>query len=329
MSIGYIGAPSGSVIVPIQSFTKRTKEVTFTVTSAQAGWTTTRAVGIFYADSAGVWRLRFNCTGSFTSASVSSIIFTFSNITFKNTIYQAVTGIDNTTNSGWRVYANPSSSSMVMDRASAITITTIMLSSDIELDAEPTTYTTAANLENNVNVAAYFPNVIPGTSAGIVPAAGLPGNITGSAPAVGTIGEYIANVRSTASPNLSNNTVASIDSGNSTLNDNNETGITLTTGIWDIQGAVYFVGSGTTNSTNLQAFIGTAKGNSSTGQVLYANTTVIATALSTPLGYTISTPIWRVTLSVSATYYYLKSFISFSGGGTVSATGTLRATRVG
>lgn len=144
----------------------------------------------------------------------------------------------------------------------------------------------------------------------------------------GTIGEYIANVRSTASPNLSNNTTASIDSGNSTLNDNNETGIILTTGIWDIQGTIYFVGSGTTNSTNLQAFIGTAKGNSATGQVLYANTTVIATALSTPLGYTISTPIWRVTLSVSATYY-LKSFISFSGGGTVSATGTLRATRVG
>ena len=44
MANGFIGSPSGNRIVPITNFTKSTKEVTLTVTSAQAGWSTIRAI---------------------------------------------------------------------------------------------------------------------------------------------------------------------------------------------------------------------------------------------------------------------------------------------
>lgn len=162
---------------------------------------------------------------------------------------------------------------------------------------------------------------VPGTSAGLVSASGVPGNTTGSAIASGYVGEYIANNRSSNSPNFANNTWCSVDTGNSTLNDGAETGITLGAGIWDISGMVFITPSATV--TLVAASYGTGKGTSVTGQVQSQNYVQIT---STSGNTSLAIPTWRVNIS-SSTTYYLKAFASFSSG-TVNAIGIIRATRI-
>jgi len=154
MAVGTIGQKPGNVIVPVTSLMKSTKEVTLTVTSAQVVWTTTRAVGIFYADSAGVWRLRFNISGTLNSATLTSLKITIPNVTFKSTEIQAVLGYLGSSGVPGRAYTN--SSDIYIESASQTT-TSAFVSGDVELNAEPTTYTTAANLEGVGNLAAYIP----------------------------------------------------------------------------------------------------------------------------------------------------------------------------
>ena len=181
MTTGYIGSPTGNVIVPISNFTQRTKEIPLTigtVTSVPAtpGWTTIRAVGIFYADSAGVWRLRFNIVGTMTSQSYTIVNIPITGITSKN-----VAGANQTIMGAWSGNGNnqggviiPNSNTFTLNQTASASAG-LTCYGDIELDSNPTAYTTAANLEGNVNVSAYFPNYSFGT-AGIVPSAGIPIN---------------------------------------------------------------------------------------------------------------------------------------------------------
>ena len=161
ITIGQKG--SGNVIVPVTNLTKRTKELALTVTSAVTGWTVVRAVGIAYADSAGAWRLAFNVMGTVSSASLSNVSATLAGFVFKNVGYQTITAVDITTaGAGWRGYASPGASILVMDRTSAITIASVSMSGDVELDAEPTwasvgAYTALTALEGVANIAAYIP----------------------------------------------------------------------------------------------------------------------------------------------------------------------------
>ncbi len=153
------------------------------------------------------------------------------------------------------------------------------------------------------------------------------GTATNDSAAAGYIGEYFENVRSTNSPSITSATVCSVDSGNSTFNDNGETGIALTAGDWDILGTVTFTYGGATITTNVQIWIGTGKGTSATGSVASQNTTELITTFSAGAGLTLITPVWRVSIS-SPTTYYLKAYTVHASGTGVTAIGSIRARRI-
>jgi hypothetical protein len=76
------------------------------------------------------------------------------------------------------------------------TVTYVAITGSVLLNAEPTWAslgtTAAAALEGVVAADVYIAPVVPGTSAGIVPAAGLPGNTTGNAIAAGYVGQVVS-----------------------------------------------------------------------------------------------------------------------------------------
>jgi hypothetical protein len=197
MANNIIGIRNNNVILPYNATTKRTKEVALTVTSAQAGWSTTRAVGIFYADSNGVWRMRFNITGSFTSDTVTTVNLTLTGITFRNEPNQAVSAYW-----GSNVSVVPRASAVggnnyISAESSSTTAAGIGVSGDVELASEPTTYTTSANMEGVIAADVWVNPASVGTS-GIVNnsssnTAGTPikGKTDGVAVSVGYVGEVL------------------------------------------------------------------------------------------------------------------------------------------
>jgi len=158
---------------------------------------------------------------------------------------------------------------------------------------------------------------------GVVSSAGqLLGTNTNDNAAAGYVGQFIENARTTATPTITSSTYTSIDSGNVTFNDNNETGITLTAGDWDISAVVNFQPVAATAS-NFIVFVGTAKGTGTTGSLAYANT--VHTNYSTSGQTVLTVPTWRVSLT-SSTTYYLKARATYTGTA-VNAVGSLRARR--
>lgn len=166
MTTAQVGIRSGNVIVPYMAATKRTKElalvkttdITFATTGASLGtYAIPRASVIFYADSTGNWRMRFNISLICSSGSRGDITVTFTGLVFKNVsdFKQAVcvTTDSNTAVFGW---AAPNASTINIYHATSTT-DEYNLSGDVELNAEPTTYTTAANMEGVVAVDVYLP----------------------------------------------------------------------------------------------------------------------------------------------------------------------------
>lgn len=144
--------------------------------------------------------------------------------------------------------------------------------------------------------------------------------------AIASAGDYQENNRTSDTPNFTSGTITSVDTGNVTLNDGNETGVTLPPGKWDIQGTVNFDPAGTTVVTSCQIWIGTAKGNSSTGRDNSKNAAVLITTFTTGSEEAFATPVWRVNLT-TATTYYLKAAANFSVS-TLAASGNISARRV-
>ena len=111
------------------------------VTSTQAGWTTTRAVGIYYQDQDGNHRLKFNISGSITSATFISATQTITGVTFKNVsgYAGACCGVlgGNTTITP-NVFSSPNTGNVVMNSASAAGVTALHMSGDVELESRPT-----------------------------------------------------------------------------------------------------------------------------------------------------------------------------------------------
>jgi len=159
------------------------------------------------------------------------------------------------------------------------------------------------------------------------PNGGIVGKTDGINPTVGKIGEQKTNERTTSLPSLVANTYFSIDSGNTSFNDGNEIGVTLTAGIWDIQGhAQILAGSGVV-IRYFAAGIGTQKGNNATGMSITINQSEISSLLEAGSSATLTTPTWRVNITDTTTYY-LKGIFLFSSGATASARGSLVAKRV-
>lgn len=165
------------------------------------------------------------------------------------------------------------------------------------------------------------------TGSGLVKSAGqLLGTNTNDSAATGYVGEYVENNR-TSTIAVTSATYFSVDTGNSTFNDGNEVGITLTPGDWDISGSVYFDATTSAVITQPIVFIGTGKGTSTTGINTTKNMTELNVSFATSGDVAISTPVWRVSLSASTTYY-LKARCSHTGGTGVNATGVIRARRM-
>jgi hypothetical protein len=138
---------------------RQTKQLALTATSAQAGWSVARALGRFYCDSNGVWKINFTIAGTFNSAAITSINVSITGVTFKNVAnnYTSITATLGTTTAA-RAFILPNTGTMSADGFS-VTTTLIIFSGDAELvDAEPTTYTTQANMEggNTATTSAYY-----------------------------------------------------------------------------------------------------------------------------------------------------------------------------
>jgi hypothetical protein len=170
MPTNIIGIRNNNTIVPYSAATKRTKQVNLSL-AAGAGFTldsTSRAVAIFYADSSGNWRMRFNIEVTGDCASGQNWKLAINNVTFKNTggVGQAISlsvydstfdtalclAEDNTSNLWWYV---------VGLSATSLSNTKMLFSGDVELNAEPTTYTTAANMEGVTAVDVYIAPASP------------------------------------------------------------------------------------------------------------------------------------------------------------------------
>jgi hypothetical protein len=171
-----------------------------------------------------------------------------------------------------------------------------------------------------------FSEVNPGVSSGLVSANGLKGVATNSTASAGYVGEYIENYRSTSTANITSAVYTSVDTGNTSFNDGNEVGITLTPGDWDITGLVWFICTGGAAITDQIAGIGTGKGTSSTGLVLGLNAIENNVNMLANAYVSINLPTWRVLISTTTTYY-LKAQCSFASG-TVACRGILRARRM-
>jgi hypothetical protein len=202
MPSNIIGIRNNNVLVPYSAATKRTKELslvkTTDLTAATSGaslgtYLITRGVAVFYADSNNVWRMCFNIRMSCDSGTRQDVAFTFPNVVFKTVtgLKQAVAvGISAATEIGGSAYASASGSSNTIGAEHASTATTAYyISGDVELNAEPTTYTTAANMEGVTAVDVWIGPQVPGVSAGLVPAQGLDGRTDGAAVPAGKVGE--------------------------------------------------------------------------------------------------------------------------------------------
>lgn len=160
----------------------------------------------------------------------------------------------------------------------------------------------------------------PGTSAGLVAAAGVPGNTTGNSIAAGYVGEKIQSSRlRSAGSSLSNGTPLNVAS------------ISITPGIWDIYASAGFQYASAT-ATSMIAAISTASSTlpgtdttavpDSAGQQRETSDPVITTT-STDDSLDIISPAIVVT---TTTTYYLVAQSAFSAG-SVTAYGYLSATR--
>jgi len=169
MTTNQLGIRNSNIIVPYTAATKRSKQVDITFTGSNLA-TILMAKAIFYADSAGAWRMRFNIAYTATATAVSETI-TLTNISTAGLAASQVFSATNSTAAQSVLYSavNAASPAVMLVVFSATTSSTREFSGDIALAAEPTTYTTAANMEGVLPVDVYIPPVSSGV-AGIFPA---------------------------------------------------------------------------------------------------------------------------------------------------------------
>lgn len=164
MASGYLGSPSGNVIVPVANLMKRTKQVAVAV-SDPTNWVTTESQAIFFADSNGKWWMTYHYSGY---SSVDNItagkILTLTGITFADVNVSghplAAVGSNAAAHTvNVYGYGQDNASILYIGSVADDNYNSISLNGTVRLNAEPTTYTTAANMEGAPSVAAYIPLV--------------------------------------------------------------------------------------------------------------------------------------------------------------------------
>lgn len=159
-----IGARSGSQIIPYSGATKRTKEVNLTIgtVTTSAGNVSSplvrRAVAVFYADSNGVWRMRFNVRITFTAITCTTVTVPVTGVLFKSqsgSFYQSTSGFFDIA-APIQCFAFANTANLYATLAST-NISAVGFSGDVELESEPTAYTTADYMEGVVDASIYIP----------------------------------------------------------------------------------------------------------------------------------------------------------------------------
>lgn len=175
MTSGFLGSPVGNTIVPVVNLLKQTKQIALTVgtVTSNAGDVSSpsvkRAVAIFYQGTDLAWRMRFNVRVTFTAKTVTSVTVPVTGVLFSNASsgnnYQAVTCFLDTA-APIQNLAYPNTANLYCTLAST-SVSAVTFSGDVELESEPTAYTTAANMENSQQIAAYIPSA-SASSAGLL-----------------------------------------------------------------------------------------------------------------------------------------------------------------
>ena len=161
MAVGTIGQKPGNVIVPVTNLTKRTKWIplvlTTDITCPQTGFAVTKCLAKFEADSAGQWSADLHAHFTWDSATVTSVVLTLVNMTMYNGLTSEISA--ELIGKGLAIGAavNSNASTITLTCASTGTTTGAYVGGKVLLKQDPTTYTTAANMENVSNIAAYIP----------------------------------------------------------------------------------------------------------------------------------------------------------------------------
>jgi len=111
-----------------------------TVTSAQSGFAVARAAFVPYQMQDNTWRLKFNAAGTFTSATVTSVIISISGVTWNDvSVYsQSVCGIFLTNANSTKSFCSPNTGDITVQIAVSSTANGIVISGDVELKSKPT-----------------------------------------------------------------------------------------------------------------------------------------------------------------------------------------------
>jgi hypothetical protein len=109
-----------------------------TVTCPQAGFTVLRAVFVPYQMADGVWRLKFNLQGDFTSATVQTITVSVNGILMSTSYTQSISAIYGGNSTGLKSYALINSNQLQTTTTASLTANGVCLSGDVELSAKPT-----------------------------------------------------------------------------------------------------------------------------------------------------------------------------------------------
>lgn len=182
MSEAKIGIRSGNAVIPYAATTKKTKWIDFSTfcTSNKTGDANLNSLVRFTADSSGKWYMEFNICRSFQAGNFLSITVTVANVVTKSAanVEHAITGLvyDNSVNVGTTIatYAESGNGNFNVILAAALTnASRVAIAGRVELNAEPTTYTIAANMEGMVTADIYIAPASAGT-------AGLVNNLAGN-----------------------------------------------------------------------------------------------------------------------------------------------------
>jgi hypothetical protein len=155
-----LGIRNNNVIVPYTAATKRTKELNLASVITTTDWTCSNAIGRFEADSAGQWRLIVS--GKMVKDSgttTSSIVIAIANVdfTFDEDIGITVwnSGAGNYKPAAGRANGSTGTIDVISDGSTAYD--RVIFTVNVVLTAEPTTYTTAANIEGVTAVDVLIP----------------------------------------------------------------------------------------------------------------------------------------------------------------------------
>jgi hypothetical protein len=173
---GVIGVKGGNIIVPVNNLMKSTKWLTFNQASGAYSFSggsghlapsTYIAYIRFYADSSGQWWMEGSMNGSYSSTPIPAISTEVYGVVFKAcafidnmnwdiSAHFVESGQYNRTGFAWAEQGTNTIYCQAVAGADRVN-----LSFNVPLNAEPTIYTTAANMENVANIAAYIPNMCP------------------------------------------------------------------------------------------------------------------------------------------------------------------------